>query len=121
MPTLTNPFFSNFFQFCAQTFLRVTDPKEVRQLERFYWFTVEFGIIAAPEGRRIYGAGILSSPKEVLHALSADVEIIDFNPERIGAQEYDVWHLQPLLFSIESFEQLDQEFRRWAKFKGWNS
>ncbi|MBE0646010.1 MAG: phenylalanine 4-monooxygenase [Bacteroidetes bacterium] len=120
MPTLTNPFFSSFFQYFAQTFLRVSDPKEIRQLERFYWFTVEFGLINTPEGRRIYGAGILSSPKEVLHSLSDAVEVIDFTPERLGTQEYEVWHLQPILFAIESFEQLESEFRAWAQFKGWD-
>lgn len=121
MPTLTNPFFSTFFQYFAQTFLRVSDPLDIRRLERFYWFTVEFGLINTSDGPRIYGAGILSSPKEVLHSLSDDVEVIDFHPERLGAQEYEVWHLQPLLFAIESFEQLDSEFRAWARFKGWDS
>ena len=120
MPTITNPFFSTFFQYFAQTYLNVTEEREIRALERFYWFTVEFGLINTPEGRRIYGAGILSSPKEVLHALSDNVEVIAFEPERIGAQEYEVWHLQPILFAIDSFEQLDQEFRAWARAKGWN-
>ncbi|MCB2203230.1 phenylalanine 4-monooxygenase [bacterium] len=120
MPTLTNPFFSDFFQYFAQTFLNVKDDEEIRKLERFYWFTVEFGLINTPEGRRIYGAGILSSPKEVVHALSDDVKVIEFEPERLGAQDYEVWHLQPILFAIESFEQLDSEFRAWARAKGWN-
>ncbi len=121
MPTLTNPFFSKFFQYFSQVFLRVSDPKEIRQLERFYWFTVEFGLINTEAGRRIYGAGILSSPKEVPYSLSDAVEVIDFNPERIGAQDYEVWHLQPLLFAIDSFEQLESEFRSWAKQKGWDA
>ncbi|MBR9977004.1 MAG: phenylalanine 4-monooxygenase [Bacteroidetes bacterium] len=121
MPTLTNPFFSKFFQYFAQTFLRVSDPLDIRRLERFYWFTVEFGLINTSIGPRIYGAGILSSPKEVLHSLSGEVEVIDFHPERLGAQEYEVWHLQPLLFAIESFEQLESEFRAWARLKGWDS
>lgn len=120
MPMITNPFFANFFQSFAQTYLRVTDEKEIRQLERFYWFTVEFGLINTEAGRRIYGAGILSSPKEVVHSLSENVEVVDFTPERLGEQEYEVWHLQPILFAIESFEQLEQEFSAWAKVKGWN-
>jgi phenylalanine-4-hydroxylase len=121
MPTLTNPFFCRFFQSFAQTYLRVRDPKDIRALERFYWFTVEFGLINTPEGRRIYGAGILSSPKEVLHSLSDAVEVIPFAPDRLGAQDYEVWHLQPILFAIDSFEQLNEEFRDWARVKGWNA
>jgi phenylalanine-4-hydroxylase len=121
MPTLTNPFFSSFFQHLAQTFLNVTEPREIRMLERFYWFTVEFGLINTPEGQRIYGAGILSSPKEVLHSLSSEVEVRPFDPVSLGAQEYDVWHLQPILFAIDSFEQLDSEFRAWARHMKWDS
>jgi phenylalanine-4-hydroxylase len=120
MPTLTDSFFSNFFRFFAQVFLRVTDPADIRRLERFYWFTVEFGLIRKPEGMRIYGAGILSSPREVVHALSADVQVIPFQPDRLGEQDYDVWHLQPVLFAIDTFEQLDREFRDWSRMMGWN-
>lgn len=121
MPTLTDKFFSDFYQYFAQVFLRVTDPAEVRKLERFYWFTVEFGLIRKPEGLRIYGAGILSSPKEVVHALSEAVDVRPFSCEALGAQEYEVWHLQPILFAIESFEQLEQEFREWAVRMGWDN
>lgn len=120
MPMITNPFFADFFQSFAETYLKVTDEKEIRQLERFYWFTVEFGLINTPEGRRIYGAGILSSPKEVVHSLSDAVEVVPFTPERLGEQEYDVWHLQPILFAIDSFEQLKEEFEGWVQRMGWN-
>jgi len=33
-------------------------------------------------------------------------------------QDYDVWHLQPVLFAIESFEQLEEGFKEWAKSIG---
>jgi phenylalanine-4-hydroxylase len=119
MPMLTNPFFTRFYQFFSETYLRVTDEMDKRRLERFYWFTVEFGLIDTAGGRRIYGAGILSSPEEVVHALTEKVEVVPFSPERLGEQEYEVWHLQPVLFAIESFEQLDREFREWAERKKW--
>jgi len=83
-----------------------------------HWFTVEFGLINNPEGRRIYGAGVLSSHKEVQHSLSDNVEVKPFDPEKIVVQQYDVWHLQPILFAIESFEQLEEGFNRWCKKEG---
>ena len=76
---------------------------------------MEFGLIKNPAGMRIYGAGILSSLQEVQHALSKEVEVIEFDPERIVVQEYDVWHLQPILFAIDSFEQLEKGFDEWTK------
>ena len=41
-----------------------------------------------------------------------------FDPARVVEQDYDVWHLQPLLFELESFEQLVQGFRDWTRSKG---
>jgi len=75
-------------------------------------------LIKNKEGMRIYGAGILSSLEEVQHALSDKVKVIDFDPEKIVVQEYDVWHLQPVLFAIDSFEQLESGFSRWTKKLG---
>ena len=33
-------------------------------------------------------------------------------------QDYEVWHLQPILFVLESFDQLVTEFRAWASGRG---
>ena len=114
MPTLTQPAFADFYQLFGQAAL---DAKGVdrQSLERFHWFTVEFGLIQDPEGYRIFGAGIMSSKGEVLHALSDEVEHRPFSPEAVISQDYDVWHLQPILFVLESFEQLVEEFEGWAK------
>ena len=89
-----------------------------KYLETLHWFTVEFGLIKNSNGMRIYGAGILSSLNEVQNALSNNVEVRDFIPEKIVEQDYDVWHLQPILFAIDSFEQLEQGFKDWTKKVG---
>ena len=38
--------------------------------------------------------------------------------EAVINQDYEVWHLQPLLFALDSFEQLEDEFRHWTKKEG---
>jgi phenylalanine-4-hydroxylase len=114
MPTLTEPDFADFYQLFGKAAL---DAKGVdrQSLERFHWFTVEFGLIRETDGLRIFGAGIMSSKGEVLHALSENVEHRPFTPEGVIGQDYDVWHLQPILFVLDSFEQLVSEFTAWAK------
>jgi phenylalanine-4-hydroxylase len=84
-------------------------------IETFHWFTVEFGLINKPDGMKIYGAGIISSLREVQHALSKEVEAKAFDVDKLINQTYDVWHLQPILFAIDSFEQLENEFKIWTK------
>ena len=114
MPTLTQPDFADFYQLFGRAALDAKG-RDRQSLERFHWFTVEFGLIADPAGYRIFGAGIMSSKGEVLHALSDAVEHRPFSPEAVIGQDYDVWHLQPILFVLESFEQLVSEFEGWAK------
>ena len=117
MPLLTNKNFASFYRMFGEAALNAKGNDRIK-LETLHWFTVEFGLIRNAEGMRIYGAGILSSLKEVQHALSDDVEVIDFDPERIVTQDYDVWHLQPILFSINSFEELENGFYDWTKKLG---
>ncbi len=40
-------------------------------LARLYWYTIEFGLIREAGSLRAFGAGILSSPKELLYALES--------------------------------------------------
>lgn len=117
MPLLTNKNFASFYQMFGEAALKAEGMNR-KYLETFHWFTVEFGLIRNPEGMRIYGAGIVSSLGEVQSALSDEVEVKDFDPEKIVLQEYDVWHLQPVLFAIDSFQQLENGFKEWAKKAG---
>jgi phenylalanine-4-hydroxylase len=113
-PMITLPAFADFYQRIGQVALRA-EGKNRRRLERFYWFTVEFGLIHTDGGLRIYGNGILSSFTEAKHSLTSAVEVRSFDPSEIVEQDYDVWHLQPLLYAIDSFEQLANGFDTWAK------
>ena len=117
MPMLTQPAFADFYQLFGRAALRAEGADRPR-LERFHWFTVEFGLIREHEGIRIFGAGILSSKNEVKHALSDQVERVEFDPDRIVEQDYDVWHLQDLLFVLDSFDQLVEGFRSWTGKRG---
>jgi phenylalanine-4-hydroxylase len=114
MPLITQPSFANFYRYFGQIAARAEGAYR-RRLERIYWFTVEFGLIQTGAGPRIYGAGILSSPGEVVHSLTDKVEKHPFDPEVVSETEYDVWHLQDKLFIIEGFEKLENDFRMWVK------
>lgn len=66
---LTNPAFAHFTHLYGQLGLQASKDQRVF-LARLYWFTVEFGLLATPDGLRIYGGGILSSIGETAYALS---------------------------------------------------
>ena len=114
---ITDPYFANFYQKFGQVALRATGRMH-SWLASFYWFSVEFGLINTPEGVRIYGNGILSSYSEVTYCLGDRVQRVPFDPQRMAEQPSDISILQPVLFIIDSFQQLEAEFDQWVKQLG---
>ncbi len=118
MPMLTQPDFADFYQLFGRAALNAEGADRPR-LERFHWFTVEFGLIREEGEKRIFGAGIVSSNEEVTHALSDEVTLHSFDPAHIVAKDdYEVYNLQDELFVLDSFEQLVDGFREWTRSRG---
>ena len=92
----------------------------IKAMARFFWFTIEFGLMRAPQGGvRVYGSGLLSSRDEIAHAVeSRDVQRHPFQMEWVVNQYFEIDHFQPLLFVIDSFEHLQKEvdrLERWVR------
>ncbi|WP_304525371.1 phenylalanine 4-monooxygenase [Halomonas sp. I5-271120] len=104
-PMLTNPAFADFTATYGKLGLAAS-PKERVYLARLYWMTVEFGLVDTPQGRRIYGGGIISSPKETLHALSDAPEHHAFNALEALRTPYRIDILQPLYYVLDDLETL---------------
>lgn len=105
---------------CAHTAAEITapvrDPRErarrltniMKAMSRFFWFTVEFGLMrGGPRGVCAYGSGLLSSYGELEHAIeSPEVQRYPVQLEWLINQGAEIDHYQPLLFIVDSFEHL---------------
>jgi phenylalanine-4-hydroxylase len=80
----------------------------VRALSRFFWFTVEFGLMrGGDKGLCAYGSGLLSSYGELQHAVESDeVQRYPLQLEWVINQGAEIDRYQPLLFIVDSFDQL---------------
>ncbi len=91
----------------------------IRAMARFFWFTVEFGLMRAKDGLRVYGSGLLSSFGEIEHAIeSAEVQRYPIQLEWAINQSFEIDHYQPLLFVVDSFDHLfslADELERWMR------
>jgi len=91
----------------------------IRAMSRFFWFTVEFGLMRTPQGIRAYGSGLLSSWGELAHAIeSDDVQRYPVQLEWLIHQGAEIDHYQPLLFIVDSFDHLFslvEELERWMR------
>ena len=105
-PPLTDHRFAAFVEAYGKAGL-AADPRDHAMLARLFWFTVEFGLVNTDDGVRAYGAGVMSSPSELLHAIdSGKPQYKPFDPVDALRTPYRIDILQPIYFVIDSFEQL---------------
>jgi phenylalanine-4-hydroxylase len=110
VPLLADPVYAAFLEAYGRGGRRALQLGRLHNLARLYWYTVEFGLIAAPEGLRIFGAGILSSPGESVFALeSASPNRVAFDLRRIMRTRYIISDYQQTYFVVDSFEKLLEE------------
>jgi phenylalanine-4-hydroxylase len=116
---------------CAHTAVELTsairDPHErarrltniVKAMSRFFWFTVEFGLMRGPKGVCAYGSGLLSSYAELEHAIdSPEVQRYPIQMEWVINQVAEIDHFQPILFIVDSFDHLFDlvdRLERWMR------
>jgi phenylalanine-4-hydroxylase len=85
----------------------------IQALARFFWFTIEFGLMREKESLCVYGSGLLSSADEIEHAvIASEVQRHPFQLEWVVNQSFEIDRFQPLLFVVESFEHLYREVER---------
>lgn len=107
VPLLANPVFADYMQAYGRGGQRATQMGMIDKLARLYWYTVEFGLIRADGGLRIYGAGIVSSYGESLFALDdPSPNRLGFDLQRLMRTQYRIDDFQQNYFVIDSFEDL---------------
>jgi phenylalanine-4-hydroxylase len=105
VPLLSDPVFADFMQRYGQRAAEAGP--HLDRLARLYWYTVEFGLIRTKQGLKIYGAGILSSAREVGHAIGGDrVERLPFEAATVMRRPYEIDKLQNTYFVLDDFRQL---------------
>lgn len=90
----------------------------IRAMARFFWFSIEFGLMRDSAGAlKAYGSGLLSSFGELGHAIeSPTVERRPFDIERVVNQPFEIDHYQPLLYVVDGFDHvyaLADELEDW--------
>ena len=107
VPLLFNPVFADHMQAYGAGGLKAHGQGACEQLSRLYWYTIEFGLIRQANGLRAYGAGILSSSGELVHAVrSPEPHRIALNLLRTMRTRYKIDSYQQTYFVIDSFRQL---------------
>jgi len=115
VPLHADPVFADFLQTYGKAALLTNDPYHTERLARLFWFTVEFGLIREGGEIKLYGSGLISSPGESKHALLSDkVDRRPFDLDTVCDTSFEIDHYQPILYVLESFEQLRDAMNSYA-------
>lgn len=113
VPMLFEPAVADYLQAYGEGGLKAERLGGLKYLARLYWYTIEFGLIhdaQAGGALRAYGAGILSSPGEIRHAIESPKPLrLEFDLVRAMQTRYLIDDFQKTYFAICSFEQLMKE------------
>jgi phenylalanine-4-hydroxylase len=116
VPLHADPVFADFLQTYGKAALHTNDPNHTERLARLFWFTVEFGLIREGGKIKLYGSGLISSEGEGHHALeSPRVDRRPFDMETVCDTSFEIDHYQPILYVLDSFEQLRDAMMMYAE------
>ncbi|MFT5423389.1 MAG: phenylalanine-4-hydroxylase [Phycisphaerales bacterium] len=120
VPLHADPVFADFLQTYGQAALHA-GPEHEQALARLFWFTVEFGLIHEDGKLKVYGSGLVSSHGEAAHSIEApegtgkgQVERRSFDLDAVCATDFEIDKYQPILYVLDSFEQLRDAMTTYA-------
>ena len=110
VPMLFTPIYADHLEAYGHGALKAKNLGGLDWLARLYWYTIEFGLIRQQDKLLAYGAGVLSSPKELLYALESSVPArLPFDTMRSMRTRFLIDDVQSTYFVLDSFEQLRAE------------
>ncbi|MEO8450106.1 MAG: phenylalanine 4-monooxygenase [Gemmatimonadota bacterium] len=109
VPLHADPAFASYLQHFGAVAAASPSPDALQRLTRLFWFTVEFGLIREGGEVRAYGSGLISSSADARNALGPGCDRRPFALDEVMATDFEIDRLQPVLYVVDSFEQLFAE------------
>ncbi len=112
-PTFLDPDIVKISECIGRAALYAT-PEQLIQLERIYWYTIEFGLVSENGKIKALGAGILSSIAECERAFATEIIREPFTIQTVIQTPYDFSAVQPKYFVCSGIKNLRKEIELFA-------
>ena len=110
VPMLLDPAIADFLELYGRAGERALALDALPMLARIYWYTIEFGLVVEDGALKAFGAGIVSSAGELVHAVTAPAALrLPFDPLRVMRTAYRIDAFQDCYFVLDSLAALVRE------------
>jgi len=102
----TDQYFADIAEDYGKVYQKARTEEQKLAIARLWWYSIEFGLIREGGELRIIGAGLLSSPGELHHALNDDVPRYSFDINQVAATPGAAYSYHDQYFILDSMEHL---------------
>ncbi|GAB4516116.1 MAG: aromatic amino acid hydroxylase [Anaerolineae bacterium] len=113
LPLMANQRYADYVQRFAEYALQFSR-EERKSLGSLWWYTIEFGFMMEDEVMKCFGAGLMSSYGEMIHALSDAVEKVPYSLDAFEKIDPSPRAMHHRLFILSDFDQLEQSVVDWV-------
>jgi len=114
----THQSFADMAQMFGQLYLSAQNERQQLAIARLWWYTTEFGLIREGSALKIYGAGLISSPGELLHALKPETPHVPFDIRRVAETPGAAHSMHTLYFILEDSDHPRRIIQDYARMEG---
>ena len=114
----TDQRFANDVQLFGQLYLSARNERQQLEISRLWWFTTEFGLVRENGAFKVYGAGLLSSPGELKHALEPETPRHEFDIRKVAETPSAPYGYHDAYWVIDGFDHLRQIIQDYAAMEG---
>lgn len=110
--------FADIAQRYGEVYLKARMEEQQLAIARLWWFSIEFGFVRENGALKVIGAGLLSSPGELLHALKPDVPKYPFDINRVAATPSAAYSFHDHYFILDSLQHWRDIIDGYARQEG---
>jgi phenylalanine-4-hydroxylase len=113
-----NDYFADSAQMYGPLYLSAQTEQQQLAIARLWWFSIEFGVVRENGEFKAFGAGLLSSPGEMAHAMKPETPKYDFDIRRVAETPSAPYGYHDHFFILESPEYFRQIPIDYARMEG---
>lgn len=114
----TLPEFADIARRYGEVYLKAKTEEQQLAIARLWWFTIEFGFVRENGELKVIGAGLLSSPGELLHALRPEIPKSPVDINRIAKTPSAAYSYHDEYFILDSLQHWRDAIDDYARQEG---